>query len=176
MIEAIDIREPRATANMPAERRLWTVLVPVDGLAAPGATIGRLAPLLSGHRLVVVATWRSVKPVAGMARAAMPGAMVALGAARMDEESSRAAERVAADAAAVARECGIDAAVRTPRLTGGWGPELAALAERERVDAVLLGRPCRALERRLRHAGIVTLMAAPPERAAVAQPPASAPA
>lgn len=160
MIEATDIRASKAPDKARAERRTWKVLVAVDGLAVPGATIGRLAPLLSGHRLVVVATWRSVKPVAGIARAAMPRAMVALGAASMDEERSRAAERVAADAAAVARECGIDAAVRTLLLTGGWGPELAALAERERVDAVLLARPCRALERRLRHAGIVTLMAA----------------
>ncbi len=121
MIEATDIRASKAPDKARAERRTWKVLVAVDGLAVPGATIGRLAPLLSGHRLVVVATWRSVKPVAGIARAAMPRAMVALGAASMDEERSRAAERVAADAAAVARECGIDAAVRTLLLTEGGG-------------------------------------------------------
>jgi len=48
------------------------VLVPYDGSPGVQRALLRAAPLLAGHRALVVTLWWSVKPMSGMAHAALP--------------------------------------------------------------------------------------------------------
>jgi hypothetical protein len=68
--------------RLPDAGRLTVVAacdVAYDTVSETGRAIRRAAPALRGHRLVVAATWRSIAPAAGLARAAMPAGMIAVG-------------------------------------------------------------------------------------------------
>ena len=150
MTNAMSTAGPVAPVCGGDDRRSRTILLPVDAAHPGSAAVGRLEPWLAGHRLIVVGTWRKIGETAAMAHAALPASFAALGATRLDEENRAAAWAVAADAVSVARECGIEACAEMLVLRGNWAPCIAALAADRRADAVLLTRPARGLERRLR--------------------------
>ena len=143
-----------AVEPVPRAGRL-TVLVPcdvaLDTAAEVGRAIRRAAPLLRGERVVVVATWRSIAPAAGLARAALPAAMVAAGVRNRDEDQHDRARRCAQEVVAIAQECGVDAVDETRMVAGAWATSVAAIAEEIGAGAILLAgaQRARGLARRL---------------------------
>lgn len=131
----------------PGSGRL-TVLAPFDighdTVAELGRTIRGVAPVLHGQRLMVVATWRSMVPAAGLARAALPAGMVVVGARNWDREQQDRARRSAQQCVAIAQECGIDATFEVRCVVGGWAASIAAIVAECGADAVVLTRGRRA--------------------------------
>jgi len=118
------------------------VLVPYDGSPGVQRALLRAAPLLAGHRALVVTLWWSVKPMSGMAHAALPTSMVALAARRLDDERRELAHRLAEEGVALAREHGVDARPVVMQAVGSRTTNVLAVAREHAVDAVLVDNPC----------------------------------
>lgn len=143
-----DVTSESAPATGDA-RRAVSVLIPYDGSPGVRRALRRAAPLLGGHRGVIVTLWWSIQPMSGMACAALPAWMVSLGARRLDEESRQAAQRLADEGVALAREHGIDACPLVIRAVGARTPNIVAVAADQGVDAVLVDKPCGLVARAL---------------------------
>lgn len=157
---------PAAATRSRGPGRL-TALLPCDSAWDTPAELARAirhaAPLLRDQRLVVVATWRSVAHATGLARAAMPAAMAAVGVRNLDRERHEAALRCAQRCAAIAQECGIEATGQARQVTGAWAPTAADHAHDVGADVIVVARPWRAhrLARALARAGKDTRTPAP---------------
>ena len=118
--------------------------VAYDTVGAIGQAIRRAAPALRGHHLVVAATWRSIAPAAGLARAAMPAGMVHVGVRNWDLEQQERARRYAQECVAIAQECGVDASAHTRQVSGGWATSVAAIAQERGAGVIVLAHARRA--------------------------------
>jgi nucleotide-binding universal stress UspA family protein len=115
------------------------VLIAYDGSEPARAALEQAARLFPGAPAVVATAWRSVRDVAGAARAALPQEVVDRGARSLDEAAEAEAARLAEEGAERAREAGLDAsaaAVCAERSV--WSCLLAAADERD-ARAIVVG-------------------------------------
>lgn len=156
-------------ASLEDDRRAeqLTVLVPLDvswdSPADMADAIRRAAPLLRGQPATVVVTWRSVAPAAGMARAAMPAAAIAVGVRNWDHELRERAVECAQQLAAIAQESGLDARAEARLVSGPWHAAVAAVAADCGAQVIVLphARGARRLARSLGRTRSSTLLLCP---------------
>ena len=115
------------------------VLIAYDGSEPAQNAIAHAARLFPGSPALVATVWRSIRPAAGAARAALPDDIIHEAVARLDATAEADALRTAQDGAGRARSAGMSASPLVICAEPSVWASLIAAARTHEARAVVVG-------------------------------------
>ncbi|MBI5103914.1 MAG: universal stress protein [Solirubrobacterales bacterium] len=116
-----------------------TILIAYDGSDAARNAIAQAGLVFPRGRAVVATVWRSLAEAAGVARAAMPDAIITEAVDQLNAAAEGEAARVAEEGCELARAAGLDASPRTLGADGSVWTALVRFAHDTEPRAVVVG-------------------------------------
>lgn len=115
------------------------VLIAYDGSVPARAAVHSAARLLGARQVIVVSVWSPVAEVVSASLLALPSDIAREAAAALDRESRSQAERLAQEAAELARAAGLEARSEAAESIGNVWSTILAVADREHASAIVVG-------------------------------------
>ena len=116
-----------------------SALVAYDGSPDAKSAIRHAASLLGARPVVVLTVWRSARHVASAARLALPDDIVEGGVEGLDADAREAAESLAAEGAALARDAGVEAEPAALLADGAIAAAIVRAASERSAAVIVLG-------------------------------------
>ncbi len=115
------------------------VLIAYDGSEPAQHAIAHAARLFPGSPALVATAWRSIRPAAGAARAALPDDIIQEAVARLDATAEADASRTAQEGAGRARSAGMSASPLVIRAEPSVWASIIAAVNTSDARAVVVG-------------------------------------